>query len=204
MAINSRAYQGRPVCDNCGFCSGYGCPIQARVGALAPLREALRAGAELRAGAMVVKVETDGRRATGLSWLDEQEQGSHRDRRHRRARGHSPSRPCGCRSCPDCPILTTSPAASSCSTGSRKDRASSSPNASTTTEGATTPMTSTTSPTRTSPAPEGGEGGRIAVLPRRQVRARRHTAPARRGAQLPGGAASARARESRSGRTSSS
>jgi len=72
MAINSRAYQGRPRCDNCGFCSGYGCPILARVGALAPLREALRLGAELRDGSMVVKVETNGRRATGVSWLDDQ------------------------------------------------------------------------------------------------------------------------------------
>ncbi len=70
MAINSRPYQGRPVCNNCGFCSGYGCPILARVGALSPLREALRAGAELRAGAMVVKVKTNGRRATSVSWLD--------------------------------------------------------------------------------------------------------------------------------------
>jgi gluconate 2-dehydrogenase alpha chain len=70
MAINSRVYQGRPRCDNCGFCSGYGCPILARVGALAPLREALRSGAELRAGSMVVKVETKGRKATALSWLD--------------------------------------------------------------------------------------------------------------------------------------
>jgi len=71
MAINSREYQGRPACDNCGFCSGYGCPTLARVGALAPLREALRSGAELRDRAMVVKVETDGRRATGVSWLDD-------------------------------------------------------------------------------------------------------------------------------------
>ena len=38
MAINSRVYQGRPRCNNCGFCSGYGCPIMARIGALAPLR----------------------------------------------------------------------------------------------------------------------------------------------------------------------
>jgi gluconate 2-dehydrogenase alpha chain len=72
MAINSRSYAGRPACNNCGFCSGYGCPIQARVGALAPLREALRAGAELRSGAMVVKVDTNGRKATGVTWLDAQ------------------------------------------------------------------------------------------------------------------------------------
>jgi gluconate 2-dehydrogenase alpha chain len=71
MAINSRPYQGRPRCNNCGFCSGYGCPILARVGALAPLREALRSGAELRANSMVVKVNTAGHKATGLSWVDE-------------------------------------------------------------------------------------------------------------------------------------
>ena len=71
MAINSRHHQGRPRCDNCGFCSGYGCPILARVGALAPLREALRSGAELGDGSMVVKVEVKGRRASGLSWLDD-------------------------------------------------------------------------------------------------------------------------------------
>ena len=71
MAINSRPYQGRPVCDNCGFCSGYGCPIGARVGALASLREALLAGAELLPESTVVKVETDGRKAKGLTWLDD-------------------------------------------------------------------------------------------------------------------------------------
>jgi gluconate 2-dehydrogenase alpha chain len=70
MAINSVVYQGRPRCNNCGFCSGYGCPILARVGALAPLREALRSGAELRADAMVVKVNFKGRRVTGVSWFD--------------------------------------------------------------------------------------------------------------------------------------
>jgi choline dehydrogenase-like flavoprotein len=70
MAINSRVYQGRPRCNNCGFCSGYGCPIMARIGALAPLREALRSGAELRADSMVVKINTKGRRVTGVSWLD--------------------------------------------------------------------------------------------------------------------------------------
>ena len=41
------------------------------MGALAPLREALRAGAELRSGATVVKVLTSGRRATGVNWLDD-------------------------------------------------------------------------------------------------------------------------------------
>src|SRR5438270_2534446 len=44
MAINSTSHDGRPACNNCGFCSGYGCSIQARVGGLAALRAALRTG----------------------------------------------------------------------------------------------------------------------------------------------------------------
>src|SRR5215468_9308933 len=30
MAVNSRHFQGRPRCNSCGFCSGFGCPILAR------------------------------------------------------------------------------------------------------------------------------------------------------------------------------
>jgi gluconate 2-dehydrogenase alpha chain len=70
MAINSVAYDGRPACNNCGQCSHHGCPIVARTGALAPLRRAVRAGAEVRARSWVVKVEVAGRRATGVTWLD--------------------------------------------------------------------------------------------------------------------------------------
>jgi choline dehydrogenase-like flavoprotein len=74
MAINSRPHDGRPACNNCGFCSGYGCPIHARVGALAPLKRALDAGAELRDRSQVVRVDHVGRRATGVTWLDEKGQ----------------------------------------------------------------------------------------------------------------------------------
>jgi gluconate 2-dehydrogenase alpha chain len=70
MAINSIRYDARPACNNCGFCSRYGCPIHARTGALAPLRRALLAGAELRADAFVYKITHDGRRATGVSYVD--------------------------------------------------------------------------------------------------------------------------------------
>ena len=70
MAINSEPYDGRPACNNCGFCVGYGCPIMARVGGLAPLRRALLAGAELRPQSTVVKVTTHGSRATGVTWVD--------------------------------------------------------------------------------------------------------------------------------------
>lgn len=72
MAINSVEHDGRPACNNCGHCAGFGCPIQARLGALAPLRRALKAGAELRPRSWVVKVNTSGRKATGVTWIDDQ------------------------------------------------------------------------------------------------------------------------------------
>ena len=71
MAINSVPYDGRPACNNCGFCGGYGCPIHARIGALAPLRRAMLTGrVELRAESFVTKVQRRGRRATGVAYLD--------------------------------------------------------------------------------------------------------------------------------------
>jgi gluconate 2-dehydrogenase alpha chain len=70
MAINSEDYDGRPACNNCGFCSRYGCPIHARVGALAPLRRALLAGAELRANTFVEKILHDGMKATGVAIVE--------------------------------------------------------------------------------------------------------------------------------------
>jgi gluconate 2-dehydrogenase alpha chain len=71
MAINSQPFGGRPACNDCGFCSGYGCPIHARAGALAPLRRALLTGrVELRPETFVTRVQHDGRRATGVAFLD--------------------------------------------------------------------------------------------------------------------------------------
>jgi gluconate 2-dehydrogenase alpha chain len=70
-AINSVEFDGRPACNNCGFCANYGCPISARVGALAPLRRALRTGrVQLRPETTVTKVNFSGRQATGVSYLD--------------------------------------------------------------------------------------------------------------------------------------
>ncbi len=69
-AINSRPYGERPTCTNCGYCDSYGCPIHARVGALAPLRRAVKAGAKLIPEAHVVAVRHDGRKAQGVEWLD--------------------------------------------------------------------------------------------------------------------------------------
>ena len=70
MAINSEPHDGRPACNNCGFCAGYGCPIMARVGSLAPLREALLAGAEIRPESNVVAINFSGTKVAGIEWID--------------------------------------------------------------------------------------------------------------------------------------
>ncbi|MBA3653924.1 MAG: GMC family oxidoreductase [Actinobacteria bacterium] len=70
MAITSQRYDDRPACNDCGFCSHYGCPIHARVGALAPLRRALLAGAELRSETFAARVVWQGRKATGVALVD--------------------------------------------------------------------------------------------------------------------------------------
>jgi gluconate 2-dehydrogenase alpha chain len=70
QAINSRPHNGRPVCNNCGFCDNYGCVISARGSALDPLRRAIATGrVELRTDTMVTGVELRGSRATGLRWI---------------------------------------------------------------------------------------------------------------------------------------
>ncbi|HYX24983.1 MAG TPA: GMC family oxidoreductase [Thermoanaerobaculia bacterium] len=71
--INSRPYQGRPACEPCDFCAGYGCPSGARGSS----QEALLSRAE-RTGrcrvvprAMARQITVDARgRATGCLWLD--------------------------------------------------------------------------------------------------------------------------------------
>jgi choline dehydrogenase-like flavoprotein len=73
MAVNSTPHLGRPRCNSCGFCSGFGCPINARGGAaLSFLHEALLDGAELRPRCFVHRVDItrDGRRARGVSYID--------------------------------------------------------------------------------------------------------------------------------------
>jgi choline dehydrogenase-like flavoprotein len=83
MAVNSRLFRGRRRCNSCGFCSGYGCPILARgSAAVSFLDPALRAGARLRSRCFVYRIElsSDGRRALGVSYLDE-----NRRRHHTRA-----------------------------------------------------------------------------------------------------------------------
>ena len=58
MAANSvSGHNGQHACNNCGFCSSFGCPVVARPSALVPLRQALRTGrVELKPETMVTKV----------------------------------------------------------------------------------------------------------------------------------------------------
>ena len=71
MAANSvSGYNGQHACNNCGFCSSFGCPVVARPSALIPLRQALRTGrVELRPETMVTKIELTGNKAKGVSWI---------------------------------------------------------------------------------------------------------------------------------------
>ena len=83
MAVNSGRFGGRPRCNSCGFCSGYGCPILARgSAAVSFLHPALRAGARLQSRCFVHRVELsgDGHRAIGVAYRD-----AHGGERHARA-----------------------------------------------------------------------------------------------------------------------
>jgi choline dehydrogenase-like flavoprotein len=71
--VNSIAADGRPACTDCGFCGGYGCPVQAKNDPIAALQRALRTGrCELRAESYATELVLDGtgRRATGVRYLD--------------------------------------------------------------------------------------------------------------------------------------
>ncbi len=66
-AANSVPYDGRPACNNCGFCGGFGCPIHAKGDPVALLQRALLSGnAELLPETFAARVCTNGSRATGV------------------------------------------------------------------------------------------------------------------------------------------
>lgn len=70
---NSEPYDGRPACNNCGFCGFYGCPIEAKGDPVALLRRALRTGrCEIRPESHVVEVALggSGRQASGVRYRD--------------------------------------------------------------------------------------------------------------------------------------
>jgi choline dehydrogenase-like flavoprotein len=73
QAVNSRRFDDRPRCNSCGYCSGFGCPINARGGAAVSfLHQALRAGARMRTRCFAhrVDVSRDGRRVRGVAYVD--------------------------------------------------------------------------------------------------------------------------------------
>jgi choline dehydrogenase-like flavoprotein len=70
MAINSQPYDGRPACNDCGQCSGYGCAISARLGALAVLKRALATGrVTVRANTFAAQVRHRHGKASGVDWI---------------------------------------------------------------------------------------------------------------------------------------
>ncbi|HWF22389.1 MAG TPA: GMC family oxidoreductase [Acidimicrobiales bacterium] len=69
-ATNSLPYDGRPACNNCGFCSFFGCPIHAKGDPVAMLQRALLSGhAEIRPETFVSRIRTEGNRATGVDFI---------------------------------------------------------------------------------------------------------------------------------------
>ncbi|HEX4530322.1 MAG TPA: GMC family oxidoreductase [Acidimicrobiia bacterium] len=70
---NSVPYDGRPACNNCGFCAFYGCPIDAKGDPVAMLRRSLERGCcDLRPESIALEVLLDRSRArsTGVRYLD--------------------------------------------------------------------------------------------------------------------------------------
>jgi choline dehydrogenase-like flavoprotein len=68
---NSVPYDGRPACNNCGFCSFYGCPIHAKGDPVAALQRALLTGrAELRPETFVSRINVENGVATGVEYVD--------------------------------------------------------------------------------------------------------------------------------------
>jgi len=69
-AANSVPYDGRPACNNCGFCAYLGCPIHAKGDPVALLTRTMATGlAELRSETFVSRIRTVGRRATGVDFI---------------------------------------------------------------------------------------------------------------------------------------
>ncbi len=69
-AANSRPYDGRAACNNCGYCAFFGCPIHAKGDPVAMLQRALLTGnVELRPETFVSRILNDGRRATGVAYI---------------------------------------------------------------------------------------------------------------------------------------
>ena len=84
---NSVPYDGRPACNNCGFCAFYGCPIEAKGDPVAPLRRALQSGrCDVRPESIAVEIIVDatGKKARGVRFLDADARDRGRSRCRRR------------------------------------------------------------------------------------------------------------------------
>jgi gluconate 2-dehydrogenase alpha chain len=70
--INSRPYDGRPPCVDCGYCSGFGCPNNAKGSpAVTTLRRALLSGrCQLRFNAAAVRLLHTGSHVTAVEYVD--------------------------------------------------------------------------------------------------------------------------------------
>ncbi len=69
-AANSIPYDGRPACNNCGFCAFLGCPIHAKGDPVALLTRTMATGrAELWPETFVSRIRIKGRRATGVDYV---------------------------------------------------------------------------------------------------------------------------------------
>ena len=80
---NSVPYDGRPACNNCGFCSFYGCPIHAKGDPVAPLQKALRTGLlQLLPETFATRIVTSNGVATGVDYLGPDLQPGHVSARH--------------------------------------------------------------------------------------------------------------------------
>ncbi|HUQ09731.1 MAG TPA: GMC family oxidoreductase, partial [Steroidobacteraceae bacterium] len=73
LAINSRIYNGRPACVNCGFCHGFACEVTAKASTLTTvIPQAEETGnCEVRAESYVSRLEMDRKgRVTGAAYFD--------------------------------------------------------------------------------------------------------------------------------------
>ncbi|MCA9773294.1 MAG: GMC family oxidoreductase, partial [Myxococcales bacterium] len=68
----SRDWRGRPPCNDCGFCSGYGCPTNAKGSpAVTTLRDALLTSrVQVRYNAPATRIRASGGRVTAVDYLD--------------------------------------------------------------------------------------------------------------------------------------
>jgi choline dehydrogenase-like flavoprotein len=74
QGVHSLRHDGYPPCNSCGFCSGFGCPINARgSAAVSFLHHSMQHGVTLRPRSFVYRIDMskDGKRALGVSYLDE-------------------------------------------------------------------------------------------------------------------------------------